>query len=224
MQTITTARSRGTFARSLLAASASCALFLTGCANMSEGQRTTATGVGIGTAAGAIVGGLVGDGRGAAVGATLGGLGGYVWSQRMERQRAEMDRAMADTGVVVTQTSDNRLKLNIPSDISFDTNRYDIKPEFAPLLDRFARSLQENPNTEVLIVGHTDSTGNDAINNPLSRNRAEATRQYLISRGVAPHRIQIEGRGSYEPVASNATAEGRARNRRVEIFVGEPAQ
>ncbi len=205
-----------------LAAAAS--LALAGCANMTEHQRTTAQGVGIGTVAGAAIGGIVDDGRGAAIGATLGGLGGYIWSQRMERQRAEMDRAMANTGVVVSQTQDNRLKLHIPSDISFDVNRAEIKPQFAPLLDQFAVSLQNNPGTDIVIVGHTDSTGNDGINNPLSFNRAESTRQYLVARGVAPQRIQIDGRGSYEPIASNATQDGRARNRRVEIFVGEPAQ
>lgn len=223
MHTFST-RIQRSFARPLLAAGASAVLLLTGCANMNESQRQTATGVGVGTAAGAVVGGLVGDGRGAAIGATLGGLGGYVWSQRMERQRADMDRAMADSGVVVTQTQDNRLKLNIPSDISFDTNRYDIKGQFAPLLDQFAYSLQNNPGTDIVIIGHTDSTGNDAINNPLSFNRAESTRQYLVSRGVSPQRIQIDGRGAHEPVATNATVEGRARNRRVEIYVGEPAQ
>ncbi|RMX05645.1 OmpA family protein [Corticibacter populi] len=196
------------------------AFTLAGCANMTETQRNTGIGAGIG----AVVGGIAGDGKGAAIGATLGGLGGYVWSQRMEHQRAEMDRAMANTGVVVTQTDDNRLKLNIPSDISFDTNRSDIKPQFAPLLDQFANSLRNNPDTDIVIVGHTDSTGNDSINNPLSRQRAESTRQYLVSRGVAGQRVQIDGRGSYEPVASNATVDGRARNRRVEIFVGERAR
>lgn len=219
--TRTTAR---TTTRAMLALTGALALALSGCANMSAQQRYTATSVGAGTAAGAVIGGIANDGRGAAIGAALGGLGGYVWSQRMERQRAEMDRAMANTGVVVTQTQDNRLKLDIPSDISFDTNRADIKPQFAPLLDQFAYSLQHNPGTDIVIVGHTDSTGNDAINNPLSFNRAESTRQYLVARGVAPQRIQIDGRGSHEPVASNATTDGRARNRRVEIYVGEPAQ
>ncbi|THU03817.1 hypothetical protein E9531_06255 [Lampropedia puyangensis] len=210
--------------RSVLALTTAAAVGLAGCANMSDSQRNTATGVGVGTAAGAVIGAIAGDGKGAAIGATLGGLGGYVWSQRMERQKAEMDNAMANSGVVVTQTQDNRLKLNIPSDISFDTNRADIKGQFAPLLDQFATSLLNNPNTDVVIIGHTDSTGNDSINNPLSINRAASTRQYLVSRGVAMQRIQIDGRGAREPVASNASADGRARNRRVEIFVGEPNQ
>lgn len=210
--------------RPLLLLTAASVFALAGCANMTESQRGTATGVGVGTAAGAVIGAIAGDGKGAAIGATLGGLGGYVWSQRMERQKTDMENAMASSGVVVTQTQDNRLKLDIPSDISFDTGRSDIKPQFAPLLDQFANSLRNNPNTDVVIVGHTDNTGTDAINNPLSVNRAASTRQYLSSRGVNVSRIQIDGRGSYQPVASNATADGRARNRRVEIFVGEPSQ
>jgi len=134
-----------------------------------------------------------------------------------------MEQATAGTGVAVTQTEDNRLKLEIPSDISFDTGRADIKPNFRPILDKFAESLAQNPATTVTIIGHTDSTGSDAVNNPLSVNRAASTRDYLTARGVAAQRISIDGRGSREPIASNDTPENRAKNRRVEIFVAEPA-
>lgn len=134
-----------------------------------------------------------------------------------------MERATAGTGVDVSQTEDNRLRLNIPSDISFDTNRAYIKPNFQPILDQFSRSLQENPSTRVTIVGHTDTTGSDRINDPLSINRASATRSYLASRGVDSGRIMIDGRGSREQIADNSTEAGRARNRRVEIFVAQPA-
>ena len=89
------------------------------------------------------------------------------------------------------------------------------------MLDRFASSLRDNPNTDVRIVGHTDNTGSDAINNPLSVDRATSTRNYLTARGVSNARIRVEGQGSYQPIASNSTPDGRARNRRVEIFVGE---
>jgi outer membrane protein OmpA-like peptidoglycan-associated protein len=82
-------------------------------------------------------------------------------------------------------------------------------------------TLNENPKTSVRIVGHTDSTGSDAINEPLSVNRAASVRNYLVSQGVAADRVAIDGRGSREPIADNATAEGRARNRRVDIFVAE---
>lgn len=200
---------------------------LSGCANMSESQRTTATGGAIGAVAGAAIGAATGGGKGAAAGAAVGGAlgagGGYLWSQRMQEQKATMEQATAGTGVGVSQTADNRLKLDIPSDVSFDSGRYDIRPELRPVLDRFATTLTQNPVTTVTIVGHTDSSGSDAINQPLSVNRASATRDYLTTRGVAASRISIDGRGAREPVADNGTPAGRAMNRRIEIFVAEAA-
>lgn len=210
-----------------LAAIAVASSGLIGCANMNETQKTTATGAGIGAAAGAVIGGLTGGGRGAAAGAAIGAAagagGGYLWSKHMQEQKATMEQATKDTGVNVTQTADNQLKLEIPSDVSFDSGRYDIKPAMRPILDRFATTLVQNPVTTVRIIGHTDSTGSDAVNGPLSVNRASATRDYLVSRGVAMNRIAIDGHGSSEPIASNDTAAGRAKNRRVEIFVAEAA-
>ncbi|GKS76521.1 OmpA family protein [Acidovorax sp. SUPP950] len=198
-------------------------LLVSGCANMDDTQRRTATGAGVGAVAGAVIGSATGGraGTGAVVGAGVGALGTYIWSQHMERQKREMQQVTQGTGVVVTQTADNQLKLDIPSDISFATNRSDIQSNFAPVLERFAEGLRNNPNTEVRIVGHTDSTGSDAINNPLSMDRAASTRNFLTTRGVNGGRIQVEGRGSHQPIATNDTNDGRARNRRVEIFVGE---
>lgn len=204
---------------------------LSGCANMSETQRDTGIGAGIGAVTGAIIGRATAGGdkskstaTGAAVGAAIGAAGGYLWSQRMQEQKAAMEQATAGTGVGVSQTADNQLKVDIPSDISFDTGRYDIKPNMRPVLDRLATSLNQHPVTTVTIIGHTDSTGSDAINDPLSVNRAAATRDYLVMRGVASQRIAIDGRGSRQPIADNATASGRAMNRRVEIFIAEPAR
>lgn len=201
---------------------------LVGCANMSETQKTTGTGAAIGAVAGGVIGASTGDRKtaatGAAIGAAVGAGGGYMWSKHMEKQRAEMEQATQGTGVSVSQTADNQLKLDIPSDISFDTNRYDIKSNLRPILDRFATTLNQNPVTTVTIIGHTDSTGTDAINNPLSVNRAAATRDYLVARGVSSSRIAIDGRGSREPIADNNTYDGRAQNRRVEVYVAEPAR
>ncbi len=196
------------------------ALALGGCANMSETQKGTATGAGIGALAGVLIGDST---KGTAIGAGLGALGGYVWSKHMQDKKAAMEQATAGTGVAVTQTADNQLKLNIPSDISFDTGRADIKPNLRPILDQFASGLHNQPNTEVRIIGHTDSTGSDAINNPLSLDRADSARDYLASRGVDMRRIIVAGRGSREPVADNSSDAGRARNRRVEIFLAERA-
>lgn len=204
------------------------ALFLSGCANMSETQQGTAKGAGIGAVAGAVLGAATGGSKGAATGAVLGGAvgagGGYLWSKRMQDQKAAMEKATAGTGVAVSQTADNRLKLDIPSDISFATGRSDVSTTFAPILNQFATSLNQNPVTTVTIIGHTDSTGSDAINNPLSVDRANSTRNYLVARGVAGNRIATDGRGSREPIADNNTNEGRAKNRRVEIYVAEPVQ
>jgi outer membrane protein OmpA-like peptidoglycan-associated protein len=203
------------------------ALVLAGCANMNETQRGTATGAGVGAGLGAILGATTGDGGGgrAATGAALGGAAGAVigniWSSRMEQQKRTMEQATQGTGVQVSQTADNRLKLDIPSDISFDTNRSDIKPNFRPVLDKFATTLVENPYTVVTIIGHTDNTGSDAINNPLSVNRAARARDYLVSRGAASNRFKIDGRGSHEPLVANDNESDRAKNRRVEIFVAE---
>lgn len=207
----------------LWGATAAVVILASGCASMDDTQRRTATGAGVGALAGAVIGSATGGsaGTGAVVGAGVGALGTYIWSQNMERQKREMEQATRGTGIAVTQTADNRLMLNIPSDISFAVGRSDIQPNFAPVLDQFAAGLRSNPYTDVRIVGHTDSTGSDAVNDPLSLDRAASTRSYLVARGVDGRRIAIEGMGERYPIADNNTNEGRARNRRVEIFVGE---
>lgn len=207
--------------RPVLAGLSAAIVLLSGCANMTETQRSAAIGAGVGTLAGAAIGQ---NRESAVIGAGLGALGGYIWSNQMAQKKAAMERATAGTGVDVTQTADNQLKLNIPSDISFDINSAVIKPNLRPILDQFAQGLANQPNTEIRIIGHTDSTGSDAINNPLSVNRAASARNYLVSRGVSGQRIQIDGRGSHEPIADNYSEAGRARNRRIEMFLAERAR
>lgn len=209
----------------LTAAVCAAALATVGCAdmnlgNMSQTQKGVAIGAGGGALAGAAIGG---DAKGAAIGGLLGAAGGYVWSRHMQEKKMAMERATMGSGVQVTQTPDNQLRLNIPSDISFDTGRADIKPNLRPILDQFAGGLQNQPNTEVRIIGHTDNTGSDSLNDQLSVQRAQSAKQYLAARGVDPNRIIIAGRGEREPVADNRTDAGRAQNRRVEIFLGERA-
>lgn len=198
-----------------------CIVALAGCDTMTTEQRSATTGAVIGAVAGQVVGGNT---KSTAIGAALGGLGGYVWSRQMEDKKRQMEQATAGTGAVVTQTADNQLKLSIPNDISFATGRHDIQPRLMPILDQFAQGLNQQPSMEVRIVGHTDNTGSDAINNPLSVNRAQSARDYLVARGVSSARIAIDGRGSREPIADNGTAEGRARNRRIDIFLAERGQ
>ncbi|MEO8278982.1 MAG: OmpA family protein [Ideonella sp.] len=199
------------------------AIALAGCADMSPRQRGTATGAGIGAVAGAAIGSVTGGraGTGAVAGGALGAVIGNIWSKRMEDRRVAMEQATRGTGVEVSRTSDNQLKLNIPNEVSFDTNSFAIKPQMRSVLDPFAASLRDDPNTRIDIVGHTDSTGSDAINNPLSVERAQSVRDYLAGHGVSPQRIRTEGKGSYQPVADNSTEAGRAMNRRVEIYLAE---
>ena len=213
---------KSTALRSTLIATAA-AFALAGCADMNMGgmsdtTRNTAIGAGVGALAGAAIGR---DAKGALIGAGVGAAGGYIWSQHMQQKKLAMERATMGSGVSVAQTADNQLKLNVPGDLSFDTGRADIKPNMRPILDQFANGLSSQPNTEVRIVGHTDSTGSEELNQRLSLDRAEATRQYLASRGVDSRRIMIAGVGEREPVADNTSDSGRARNRRVEIFLGE---
>lgn len=200
------------------------AMLLAGCENMSERQKGTATGAGIGAAAGAVLSSATGGkaGTGAVLGGAIGAIAGNVWSKRQEERRVAMEQATRGTGVDVTRTADNQLKVNIPSDISFDTGSATIKPQMRSVLDPFAASLKDDPNARLTIVGHTDSTGSDAVNNPLSIQRAQSVRDYLSVRGVSPNRIQTAGHGEREPVADNTTEAGRARNRRVEIYLREP--
>jgi outer membrane protein OmpA-like peptidoglycan-associated protein len=199
------------------------AAVLSGCANMTGPQRQSAIDTGVGAGAGAVVGGLIGNGRGAIIGAGVGALGGYAWSQYMAGKQAQMEQATAGTGVQVTRTADNRLELNAPTDISFATNSAEIQPRLRPVLDQFAAGLDRQQGLEITIVGHTDATGTDAINDPLSLARANSVRAYLAGRGVNASLIRTEGRGAHQPIASNDTAAGRARNRRVEIYLGQRA-
>lgn len=199
------------------------AIALAGCETMDERQRGTAQGAAIGAVAGAVIGKATGGkaGTGAVAGAAVGAIAGNLWSKRMQDKQRAMEQATQGTGIEVARTEDNQLKVNVPSDISFAVGRADLQPGLRPVLDQFAQGL--DATTVVRIVGHTDSTGSDAINDPLSLERARTVSNYLQDRGVPASRLEIAGRGSREPAADNTTPEGRAQNRRVEIFLREPA-
>ncbi len=210
--------------RSTIVALAAASLGLAGCESMSDRQRHTAIGAGAGAATGAVVGKATGGNAatGAVIGGAVGAVAGNLWSKRMEDKRADMDRATQGTGIEVVRTNDNQLKVAVPSDFSFDSGSSAIKPQMRPVLDQFAQGL--SPNQRVTIVGHTDNVGGDTLNNRLSLERAASVREYLRMRGVDASRILVNGRGEAEPVASNDTATGRAENRRVEMFLSEPAR
>ncbi|WP_298014499.1 OmpA family protein [uncultured Castellaniella sp.] len=194
---------------------------LTACANMSPQGQHTAVGAGAGAALGAGLGALIGDSSqaaliGAGIGSVVGGVVGYNW--KGIKQDVEKSGA-SDLGVAVIEMPDGTLKVNIPSNVSFDTNKSVLKPALLPVLDSVARALNQHPELRAKAIGYTDTTGSDAINMPLSQRRAGAVTQYLAGQGVAPGRLTAEGRGSASPVGDNNTPEGRALNRRVELFL-----
>jgi outer membrane protein OmpA-like peptidoglycan-associated protein len=198
------------------------AVLVGGCDTMSTREKDTAKAAAVGAAAGAVLSSVTGGkpGTGAVLGGVAGAVAGNVWSRRMEDKRAAMERATAGTGIEVQRTPDNQLKVSVPSDLSFDSGRANLRPDLRPVLDQFAQGL--DPSTRVLVVGHTDSTGSQALNEQLSLQRAQTVRDYLYSRGVPAARLAVVGRAALEPVADNATPDGRAKNRRVEIFLREP--
>lgn len=146
---------------------------------------------------------------------------GPGWSARMEDRRIAMERATRGGNVEVTRTADNQLKLVVSSDISFAPNGYALKPGLRAMLDPFARLLAGDRAAQVTVVGHTDSSGGAAVNDPLSLDRAQSVRDYLVGRGVSATQIRTVGRGAREPIADDASDAGRVRNRRVEILLRE---
>jgi outer membrane protein OmpA-like peptidoglycan-associated protein len=197
------------------------AVALSACESMSERERGTTTGAGVGAVAGAVIGSATGGsaGQSAVLGGAVGAIAGNLWSKRMQDKREALERSTAGTGIDVARTANNELMVNIPADFSFDLGRSNIKSDMRPVLDQFAQGL--DPSMHVRIVGHTDNTGSDAINNPLSLDRAQSVRDYLAGRGVSPNRVDVSGRGANDPVVSNSTEAGRAQNRRVQIYLRE---
>ncbi|HET7409289.1 MAG TPA: OmpA family protein [Paracoccaceae bacterium] len=192
---------------------------LVGCQTVQDNQRT-AVGAGLGAAAGAALGAIVsGDDReGALIGAGIGLLAGGAVGQYLDQQQRDLEASLAGTGAEVQRQGD-ALLVTLPSQVTFAFDSANIQPQFYPALNNVAATLQQYPSSYVDIVGHTDSTGDDAYNQRLSEQRASAVAQYLVSRGVNPARLQSYGMGESQPVASNATSSGQQANRRVEILI-----
>ncbi len=178
----------------------------------------TAWGTGIGTAVGAGVGALIGGEKGALIGAGVGAGVGAASGGYMDIQARKLREELQGTGVQVARDGDN-IRLIMPNAITFNTNESVIKSSANRVLDSVAKVAEEYNKTSLRVIGYTDSTGNDSINIPLSQKRAAAVAQYLELRGVAASRIMAMGMGAQNPIASNATAEGREQNRRVEIYL-----
>lgn len=182
-------------------------------------SRTAIGGLG-GVVAGGLLGGLIGGKTGRIIGAGIGGVAGAAVGYQMDKQIKELKEQTAGSGVDVTETDNgSAILVNLPDGVTFDVASSTLKPEFRATLNKVAQSLIQYPNSLVDVYGHTDSTGSDAYNQTLSESRARTVMNYLISRGVPAARLRSQGFGETMPVASNDTADGRARNRRVEIKI-----
>ncbi|MES9967336.1 MAG: OmpA family protein [Sedimenticola sp.] len=189
-----------------------------------EKTSNTAKGAGIGAVAGGIAGAMINKddrGKGAVIGAALGaGVGGGI-GYYMDQQEAELRRILEGSGVSVTRTGDS-IVLNMPGNITFDTNSAEIKGSFYNVLDSVGLVLEKFDKSDLRVAGHTDSTGSQQYNQGLSERRADSVTRYLQRRGVDPRRIYSIGYGEDRPVASNGTSRGRSLNRRVEIEILPP--
>ena len=175
----------------------------------------------VGATGGAIIGGAVGTqtgstARGAIIGAVIGGAAGAIIGHQMDQQAKEIKQNIP--GAVVERVGEG-IQVTFESGLLFDFDSDQVKSAAAANLRNLANSLDKYPNTELLIVGHTDATGSDSYNLGLSERRAGATADYLASLGVNRTRLRTTGRGEVEPVADNSTAAGQQQNRRVEVAI-----
>jgi len=189
----------------------------TACASMSQKERGAVIGAGAGAAIGGVIGNQTGStARGAIIGAVVGGAAGAIIGHQMDQQAKEIDQSIP--GAKVERVGEG-IQVTFESGLLFDFDSDVIKPTAAANLQELARSLNKFGNSNILIVGHTDSQGDDAYNMSLSQRRANSASAYLQSQGVPSTRVSTSGRGEAEPVASNDTEAGRAQNRRVEVAI-----
>lgn len=204
--------------KSIAALALSAALVLTGC-----GLSNTAKGTGIGAGAGALIGAGVGrvlgnTAIGAAIGGVVGGTAGALIGKKMDKQKKELEEQVKNAKIESVNDG-QAIRVTFDSGILFATNSSTLTTTSQTSLRDFAANLKVNDQTDLLIIGHTDNTGSDRINDPLSLNRASSVRSFLAGQGVSSDRMRVEGKGSREPVADNSTAAGRKENRRVEVYI-----
>ncbi len=207
-------------------------LLLAGCTTQSDGTQSvnkTAVGAGVGALAGGVLGNRLDKGHrgtgtviGALAGAAAGGGLGYMMDRQEAQLRDQLATERAQHAVEVERVRDDLLKLTLANEVSFDINSATVKPAFRPSLAKVAEVLK-NYDSQMTVVGHTDSTGSEDYNQQLSQRRAEAVRSELVRAGVPADRLSAAGRGESEPRADNGTVTGRAQNRRVEILVQSTA-
>ncbi len=198
----------------------------TSCSSMTQTGKGALIGGGAGAGVGAGIGALIGGGKGAgigsAIGAAVGAGAGALIGKKMDKQQQELEEQLAQQAKVEETTDQNGLraiKVTFDGGILFPTNGTTLSQSARTDLTKFAASLQQNPGTDVQVYGFTDNTGSMAANEKVSNGRADAVLTYLVNSGVSPTRIKAQGIPMADYVASNETAEGRAQNRRVEIYI-----
>ena len=190
---------------------------LSACASLNKTQKGAVIGAAAGGGAGAVIGGKLGStAKGAIIGAAVGGVAGAAIGARMDKQAKEL--AMDVEGARVERVGEG-IAVTFDSGLLFDYDSEVIKGAARANLVSMANSLKKYPDTDLMIVGHTDATGSDAYNQALSERRAQASKAFLVAQGVDAGRVQIAGRGEGEPIGSNDTADGRTQNRRVEVAI-----
>lgn len=188
-----------------------------GCNSLTKTQKGAAIGVGAGGTIGAFIGKAAGNtALGAIIGGAVGGTAGAFIGRSMDKQAAEIKQTVP--GATVTREGEGIL-VKFDSGILFDTDKSYVKPDAQTNLQNLATSLKNNPQTNILVVGHTDNTGTNAHNMDLSVQRAQAVKSIIAANNVDPSRLSTQGKGETEPIADNTTVAGRAQNRRVEIVI-----
>lgn len=199
----------------------SSSLLFSSCGTWTNTAKGTAIGVGGGAAVGAGIGALAGNtALGTAIGAALGGTAGALIGKKMDKQKKELEATLPEETTIETINEGEALRVTFDSGILFATNSSTLSDASRSALRKLAESLNQNPDTDIKIVGHTDNTGNVDYNQTLSEKRAKSVFDYLmVDQGVSSKRMEFEGKGIHEPIADNSTVEGRALNRRVEIII-----
>ncbi len=207
------------FGKTIAIAVTGASLALAGCTYNDGTANRPATGAVIGGLTGAAAGQAIGgDTRSTVIGGAIGAAVGGAIGTQMEAQERELRQSLAGTGADITNTGSHLLVV-LPESVTFRTGSSVVDPEFRPALRAVSQSLQRHPGSSVRVIGHTDNVGTAAYNNQLSQERALSVARELIASGTSASRITVTGRGYYEPIASNASAAGRAENRRVEIMI-----
>lgn len=199
-------------------------ILLSSCSSTKNSTKGGVIGGAGGALLGAGIGALVGQEKGAAIGAAVGGVvgagAGVVIGKKMDKQKAELEKIEGAQVETVTDANNlQAIKVTFDSGILFATGKSDLNSSSKAALNKFAISLKETPETDVTIYGHTDNTGSKEVNVQLSKSRAASVAGFLNSNGISTDRMTTEGKAFDEPVADNSTAEGRAKNRRVEIYI-----